>query len=271
MYDKVGFEDYALEKLLDKLNREIILQWTCKLDKPECIKKSVDLFAAWRNDSTKQIPRNARPAVYCTAIKEGSSSDWDFLWNHYRHTNFASEKKIIIDALGCSNNKTVLQNYLKEAIKKYNPTNADIRRQDVSAVFTSVYSAGSVGVNVTLNFLTENIDTLYDYFQKWDDIANLFVNTAAHVSTEVEYGQAKYFVERHERRFPENLQVRLRSAVTTAESNLLWFKNNGYKIRQWIMSLNPEKQKPDSSTRIESFNIVLTTLIALVSYLLSRF
>jgi len=54
IYDKVGFNDRDDDTHLDKLNREIILQWACKLNKPECIKKSVDLFATWRNNGSER-------------------------------------------------------------------------------------------------------------------------------------------------------------------------------------------------------------------------
>lgn len=54
-----------------------------------------------------------------------------------------------------------LNSYLEKAIEKYDPATAEIRRQDVSAVFTSVYSTGAVGVNVILNFLIENVEALY--------------------------------------------------------------------------------------------------------------
>jgi len=54
IYEKVGFVDRDDDTHLDKLNREIILQWACKLNKAECIKKSVDLFAAWRNNNSER-------------------------------------------------------------------------------------------------------------------------------------------------------------------------------------------------------------------------
>jgi len=54
-----------------------------------------------------------------------------------------------------------LNSYLGKAIEKYNPANATIRRQDVAAVFSSVYSASPIGVNVTLDFLITNIETLH--------------------------------------------------------------------------------------------------------------
>jgi len=55
----------------------------------------------------------------------------------------------------------LFNSYLGKAIEKYNPANAAIRRQDVSAVFTSVYSAGPVGINATIDFLTTNIKKLH--------------------------------------------------------------------------------------------------------------
>lgn len=58
--------------------------------------------------------------------------------------------------------KIYLNSYLGKAIEKYNPTNAAIRRQDVSAVFASVYSASQLGVNVTLDFLIADISKVLD-------------------------------------------------------------------------------------------------------------
>ncbi|XP_071652507.1 membrane alanyl aminopeptidase-like isoform X2 [Temnothorax longispinosus] len=179
MYNRLGFSDRADNTYLDKLNRKIILQWACQLNKAECVSTAKNLFMHWRKDNSVRIPTNARPAIYCTAIKEGQTDDWEFLWSQYLLTNFATEKKIIINALGYSTNETVLQNYLEKAIEKYDPASAAIRRQDVSAVFASVYNAGSVGVNVTFNFLTTNTTALYQYFGRWDKVADLFVNVAS--------------------------------------------------------------------------------------------
>lgn len=49
MYNKTGFNDRNYDKFLDKLNREMILQWACKLNNEECVKNSKDLFEAWYN------------------------------------------------------------------------------------------------------------------------------------------------------------------------------------------------------------------------------
>ncbi|KYN14240.1 Aminopeptidase N [Trachymyrmex cornetzi] len=266
-YDNVGFSDRDDDNYLNRLHREMILQWACKLNKAECIQKSTDLFATWRN-SSERISRDARPAVYCTAIKKGSTDDWEFLWTQYLHANLQTEKKIIINALGCSTNKTVLQNYLGKAIEKYDAANAAIRRQDVSAVFTSVYSAGPIGVNVTIDFLTKNIKKLHQYFGKWDNIADIFINVASYASNDDQYNQMVYFIEHNIHRYPPNIRSRLVSALNIVETNLFWFQNNSDKIRELIID-SESGNNPDSSTRLESLNVVLMTVIALISYLLN--
>jgi aminopeptidase N len=274
VYKNVGFDDRENNEHLDKLNQELILQWACKLNETECTKKSDELFTAWHTNSSQRIPRNARPAVYCTAIKRGTTDDWEFLWNKYLEANLASEKKIIINALGCSTNKTILQTYLERAIKMYDPVNAAIRRQDVSAVFASVYSAGPLGVTATLEFLIDKRNPVHDYFSK-KEIADLFVNVASHISNEGQHDTLVNYIENWINDYPPGkIRAKLRSAITTAETNLLWYKNNAYKITKWILlNLPPTDNgnQTDSSTRIESLNVVFMTLIALMSYLLSYY
>lgn len=50
-YEQVGFDDLDDDQLMDRFHREMILQWACKLGNPDCIKRSVELFASLRNGS----------------------------------------------------------------------------------------------------------------------------------------------------------------------------------------------------------------------------
>ncbi|XP_050466418.1 putative aminopeptidase-2 [Cataglyphis hispanica] len=267
MYNKTGFNDRDDDKFLDKLNREMILQWACKLNNKECVKNSKDLFMAWRKNIQKRIPCNARPAVYCTAIKEGNILDWNFLYEQYLNTNFDSERKIIINALGCSTDKAVLKIYLQAAIQKYN-TAAIIRRQDVSAVFASVYSASQLGVNFTLDFLITNISEVLDYFGNWDDVATLFHNVASHISSWGQYNKLSKFVDSYVTLHAPD-KARFASAISTAEANLMWYQRHNQTINQWIKNEFAEPLTDNGSNMVRSMNVIFMTLIALISYFLS--
>ena len=55
------------------------------------------------------IKPNERPTAYYVAIRHGTFEDWDFLWNEYVHSNYATDKIVILKALGYSQNTTILE------------------------------------------------------------------------------------------------------------------------------------------------------------------
>lgn len=59
--------------------------------------------------SSPRISANIRPTVYCTGIAEGSSTEFNFLWKHFGIENVATEKMVILKALGCTTDRTLLQ------------------------------------------------------------------------------------------------------------------------------------------------------------------
>ncbi|XP_032687648.1 putative aminopeptidase-2 [Odontomachus brunneus] len=265
-YDQVGFNDLGSDKLMDRLHREMILQWACKLGKPQCVEKSISLFASWK-DGKGSIPTHAQAAVYCTALRNGISDDWDFLWNKYLKTNLASEKLVIINALGCSRNQTVLYNYLMKVIKD-NKYNIVIRKQDASAVFASVYGASQLGINVTLDFLINNLEEIHDYFGNWDDVRQLAANAASHISNILVYNKLSLLYETNREVFPTRLT---RPVYKNVDDNLNWYFTNGKEFGYWI---SVELHENNSNTGggcavIEPLNIALITLVALISYVLN--
>lgn len=49
-----------------------------------------------------RISPNLKDVIYCTTLREGSFQEWYFAYNQYLETSVASEKEIILDALGCT-------------------------------------------------------------------------------------------------------------------------------------------------------------------------
>jgi len=55
------------------------------------------------------IKPNERTTAYCTAIRYGTSEDWEFLWKEYLNSNYVTDQVVILNALGCSQNTTILE------------------------------------------------------------------------------------------------------------------------------------------------------------------
>lgn len=60
------------------------------------------------------IDPNLRSIVYCTAIREGSETEWDFAYRKYLETSSVAEKNTLIDALGCTRQRWLLSRYMQK-------------------------------------------------------------------------------------------------------------------------------------------------------------
>ncbi|XP_015604734.1 uncharacterized protein LOC107272255 [Cephus cinctus] len=261
-YQDLGFEDSEDEGQLEQLNRQLILKWACQYGHKECIERSKELFAAWRADNTKWISPNARPTVYCAALKYGSHEDWLFLWNQYLKSNFQSEQVVILNALGCTQNKTILENYLSIAIA---PDNV-IRKQDISTAFSSVYTAGQFGLEATLNFLYEHYTDVYSYYNTWSSVGSLFSSAAAYISTQEQIETLEAFIAANENNIVEIIAT-LNSAVSTAKMNYQWFESSSPDILAWLESRSHANEEIPAQPDIEESGLSRNTQFILISLL----
>jgi len=58
--------------------------------------------------NSNKIPPNLQSVVYCVALRDGGEEEWDFLWKKYVASNYAAEQSIILTALGCTTNQTLI-------------------------------------------------------------------------------------------------------------------------------------------------------------------
>ena len=55
-----------------------------------------------------RIPPDLRSVVYSSALSKGGEEDWNFLWDQYNKTNVATDQVLILAALGCTSNTSLL-------------------------------------------------------------------------------------------------------------------------------------------------------------------
>ena len=142
------------------LHKAMTAGWACRLEMEDCVQNSIKYFNEWKaasepNEENK-IPVDLRPTVYCTAIRHGNEEDWNFLWQRYKESNVATEKRTIIFALSCSRNTKTLRNYIDMTYER-----GQIRKQDSAYAFGSIIR-NEFGFNIAKDYYMENIDKLND-------------------------------------------------------------------------------------------------------------
>lgn len=49
-----------------------------------------------------RVNPNLKDSIYCVALREGGPQEWNYALKRYRETTSASEKEVILNALGCT-------------------------------------------------------------------------------------------------------------------------------------------------------------------------
>ena len=55
------------------------------------------------------IASNLLPLVYSIGVREGGVKEWDQVYDKYKSTNIASEKKILLSALTYTRNRQMIE------------------------------------------------------------------------------------------------------------------------------------------------------------------
>ncbi|XP_075145643.1 aminopeptidase N-like [Haematobia irritans] len=212
------------------LLKSLVTGWACRIEVEDCVQTAVNYFQQWKlsknPDSENFIPADLRPTVYCTAIRHGDKDDWDFLWQRYRASNVATEKRTIIVSLGCSRNDKILKEYIDLTFDKAEY----IRKQDVTFAFSSV-ARSEVGAPIARNYYTDNIEQLHEFFgSQSTDIGKLLGALSNQIISTEDLNKLMQLVDSHKEYF-EKSEKSVQSAYETINFNIQWIGRNAQDLK----------------------------------------
>ncbi|GAB0097812.1 Aminopeptidase [Sergentomyia squamirostris] len=234
VYNEVGFEDVKNSSMLTVYKRVEILTFACHLGYSDCVDQSMLKFNMWIHepnpDMQNTISPNLKTLIYCTAIKHGDYRLWDFAWERFQRTRVASEKEILLSALGCSREPWILIRYLDRSLTDVH----GIRKQDVFRVFGAV-SSSDLGQTVAFNYMRSN----------WEHIREYLGSTLANLNSILKYSTRRLntpFELDELRRFAstsfKDAGRTVDQAIEKAEANIAWMKRNYPVITKWLANLS---------------------------------
>ncbi|XP_059611054.1 aminopeptidase Ey isoform X2 [Phlebotomus argentipes] len=229
VYHQVGFVDAGNSSMLTVYKRVEILTLACQLGYSDCVDRSVEQFNMWIHqpnpDLHNTISPNLKSLIYCTAIKYGEQRMWDFAWERFMNTQVASEKEILLSALGCSREPWILIRYLDRSL-----TDAyGIRKQDVFRVFGAVASNG-IGHTIVFNYLRSNWDQIRVYLGSLTNLNMIIKYSIRRLNTPFELEELKRFADVH----LKDSGRTVKQSIEKAEANISWMKRNYKVITTWL-------------------------------------
>lgn len=212
-YGLVKFEKPSdEEKRVFTYLRINVLQWACKYGHVECRKAAVEEFIRYVEDSTEKVHPDLRQVVYCEGIRQGTDKHFDFLWNQFLTSNMATEQILILQGLGCAQDREQIFKVM-DAI-----TSDNIRPQDKSSAFSYLLAN-----SYTLDHVSEYLRT---YYVRWAnahgsyrDVASAFKNLLGRMKTDEQMWRIRSFAVRNEEVFGEAAFKSIEEGVAEYFSN----------------------------------------------------
>ncbi|XP_016349241.1 thyrotropin-releasing hormone-degrading ectoenzyme [Sinocyclocheilus anshuiensis] len=95
----------------EELQREVMML-ACSFGNKHCHRQAVSLISDWISSNKNRIPPNVRDIVYCTGVSLMDEDVWEFIWMKFHSSTAISEKKVLLEALTCSDNIFLLNRLL---------------------------------------------------------------------------------------------------------------------------------------------------------------
>ncbi|XP_051651912.1 thyrotropin-releasing hormone-degrading ectoenzyme [Manacus candei] len=231
MYLKLGWPMNNLNKSLvqasyqhEELRREVIML-ACSFGNKHCHQQAATLISDWISSNRNRIPLNVRDIVYCTGVSLMDEDVWEFIWMKFHSTTAVSEKKILLEALTCSDDRNLLNRLLNLSL------NSEV-----------VLDQDAIDVIIHVARNPHGRDLAWKFFREKWKILNarygeaLFMNSklvsgvTEFLNTEGELRELKNFIKSYE----GGAAVSFSRAVETVEANVRWQRLYKEELFHWL-------------------------------------
>ncbi|XP_048865236.1 thyrotropin-releasing hormone-degrading ectoenzyme-like [Brienomyrus brachyistius] len=207
-----------------ELQREVIML-ACSFGNKHCHRQAVSLISDWISSNKNRIPPNVRDIVYCTGVSLMDEDVWEFIWMKFHSTTAISEKKVLLEALTCSDNTFLLNRLLNLSL-----STDLVPDQDVIDIIIHV-GRNPHGRPLAWRYFREKWDILNArYGEALFMNSKLISGVTEFLNTESELSELKEFIQDNE----GEASSALARAVEIVEANVRWHCHYRQQFFQWL-------------------------------------
>ncbi|KAM9312842.1 thyrotropin-releasing hormone-degrading ectoenzyme [Gastrophryne carolinensis] len=209
----------------EELRREVIML-ACSFGNKQCHQEAATMISDWISSNRNRIPPNVRDIVYCTGVSLMDEDVWEFIWMKFHSTTAVSEKKILLEALTCSDNRNLLNRLLNLSLNS-----EVVLDQDAIDVIIHV-ARNPHGRDLAWKFFRDKWKTLNArYGEALFMNSKLISGVTEFLNTEEELHELKNFIQLHK---VGSAVAPLSRALETVDANVRWQRLYREELFQWL-------------------------------------
>ncbi|XP_034488262.1 membrane alanyl aminopeptidase-like [Drosophila innubila] len=247
-YNKLGFEETTSDKALDIYLRTKVLSWTCRYGNADCINRAKNYF-----NSLSSVPKNIRSVVYCVALREGGSTEFEALYQKFKTESVATEETLLQNSFGCVKTQPLIERVFSLVLSD------EIRRQDKASVLSTLYTENNENVSPVFELVTKQYEALAEAMGSYSAVATVISNIAARFTEEKQLSALKNFNVANSAKFGSSAST-LKSAETSVEENIKWADAKLGHFRTYL-------SKRNGSAMISAFSLLTLLLVSFTTFL----
>ncbi|XP_061617702.1 thyrotropin-releasing hormone-degrading ectoenzyme-like isoform X3 [Phyllopteryx taeniolatus] len=208
----------------EELQRELIML-ACSFGNKQCHRQAVGYISDWISSNKNRIPPNIRDVIYCTGVSLMDEDVWEFIWMKFHSSNAISEKKILLEALTCSDNTFLLNRLLNLSL-----TSDLVAEQDAIDVVVHV-GRNPRGRNLAWRFFRDKWDVLNARYGEALFMNSRLINGVTEfLNTDAELYELKDFIQSN----GVGAGPALARALEVVEGNVRWHRLHRRHFYQWL-------------------------------------
>ncbi|XP_061663939.1 thyrotropin-releasing hormone-degrading ectoenzyme-like [Syngnathoides biaculeatus] len=208
----------------EELQRELIML-ACSFGKKECHRRAVAYISDWISSNKNRIPPNIRDVIYCTGVSLMDEDVWEFIWMKFHSSDAVSEKKILLEALTCSDDAFLLNRLLNLSL-----TSDLVAEQDAVDVVVHV-GRNPRGRKLAWRFFRDKWDVLNARYGEALFMNSRLINGVTEfLNMEAELSELKDFIQSN----GVEAGPALVRALEVVEGNVRWHRLHRRHFYEWL-------------------------------------
>ncbi|XP_012245307.1 uncharacterized protein LOC105681234 [Bombus impatiens] len=121
-----------------------------------------------------------------------------------------------------------------------------------------------------LDYLVNNYEKIYNFYEDWDGVEELISKLASHISVKDQITKLNELSIKVGN--ITNIVVSIKAANTSASSNLQWYRNHSSVINDWLSEIIPVMRdaNPAPTVVANNLSIISMTVFSLIAYIMSQ-
>ncbi|XP_058121714.1 aminopeptidase N-like [Anopheles ziemanni] len=234
VYDRMGLATHPQDSLQQRMAREIVVMWACKLGSLHCRNNTADIIQNIVHNTSLHTDPDLREAIYCNGLRYATSDAFDTFFKRMQNSQDQGYRSELIRSLGCVQDETLLKQFLNTTIAT---DGFNYYGQERDRVLEAVYSSGYMGMRVAINFFKSHMVQINELYNKGNfggrAISTAIRRMAKQTASEEIYIELRELME-------QLLEIGLLQnsdmlrALEQSNENLVWINTKGQLIELWL-------------------------------------